>query len=468
MPNTFGAKQITIIVSIVVLYILATTLYGVWMRRYTKNNEQFMTGGKMPTLLIGVLMVSEFIGTSATVGTAQTAFSAGMAAAWNMATLAIGFLLFGRFLAPKFREIGDYTISGAVARKYGQGTRLVTSIIMIYALLTVNVALYVGGAAAVSSVLNISITAAAVITAIVTTVYVSAGGLRSVAYVNLIHFFFKYVGVAIVIVVGLQLAGGYNNISNGLQPYYFTPVGKVGISTIVAWTVANIGAVFSTQMIIQALAGTKQVKDARKASYIAAILIIPISVMASFVGIEARYVFPNIKDVMAFPIFLQHMSPWLAGIVTIGIVATVFANVSATTLGVTALVMKDFYVPYLKPNEDKHLIISRVISIIVGLLPIPFVLFVPGILKTMFFARALRASISVIAVCGFFLPFFSSGIGASLGLIIAALGASAWFFMGNPLGIDSTYVAILLPLIVMLIDHIVHKKNKEAVDTYQA
>ena len=388
------------------------------------------------------------------------AFNFGLAAAWNMVTLALGFLLFGRYLAPKFYEAGDYTISGVIARKYGSGTRRVTSLIMIYALITVNVALYVGGAVAVAVVLKISMATAAFITAGVTIIYVVSGGLRSVAYVNAIHFLFKYVGVIIVVVVGLKLAGGFGKISEGLPAFYFSPVGKVGLTTIIAWTVANIGAVFSTQMIIQAVAGAGRASEAKKATYIAAILIIPISVMAAFVGIEAHYVFPQIKDVLAYPIFILNMNPWLAGIATIGVVATVFANVSATSLAITALLMKDFYVPFFKPTKDKQLFVSRIMSIIVGLLPIPFVLYVPAILKTMFFARALRASISVIVICGFFLPLFSSGTGASIGLIAAAVGASVWFFIGSPFGIDPTFVAVLLPALVMLIDHLVHRNKK--------
>jgi len=68
---------------------------------------------------------------------------------------------------------------------------------------------------------------------------------------------------------------------------------------------------------------------------------------------------------------------------------------------------------------------------------------------------------------GLFLPWFSSGLGACLGLVAAVIGASAWFFAGNPYGIDPTYVAAVIPFIVMLIDHLVRlatgSKEKVAV-----
>ena len=63
--KTFGAQQIFIIVSIVIAYILITLGVSIWTQKFTKNNDQFMTGGgKLPALLLGVLMVSEFIGTT--------------------------------------------------------------------------------------------------------------------------------------------------------------------------------------------------------------------------------------------------------------------------------------------------------------------------------------------------------------------------------------------------------------------
>jgi SSS family solute:Na+ symporter len=78
----------------------------------------------------------------------------------------------------------------------------------------------------------------------------------------------------------------------------------------------------------------------------------------------------------------------------------------------------------------------------------------PGVLKTIFFARALRTSIAIVATCMFFLPGFSSGKGAFWGLLLATLGATGWFLVGNPLGIDNIYVAAAIPLVVMLIDHV--------------
>ncbi|UZJ76841.1 hypothetical protein [Fictibacillus sp. KU28468] len=101
-------------------------------------------------------------------------------------------------------------------------------------------------------------------------------------------------------------------------------------------------------------------------------------------------------------------------------------------------------------------------TIVMGLLPIPFAIFTPEILNTIFFARALRTTIAVIVVLMFYFPRFSSGIGAALGMIFAVITTTFWFLAGNPFGIDNIYIAAVAPLIVMGIDHF-WRKNKTVV-----
>ena len=70
--------------------------------------------------IVGILLMSEFIGTSSTLGTAQTAYECGIWASWNLISLGIGFLLYSRFIAAKIQSSGEYTISGILSKTYGK------------------------------------------------------------------------------------------------------------------------------------------------------------------------------------------------------------------------------------------------------------------------------------------------------------------------------------------------------------
>jgi hypothetical protein len=253
----FDMAGTSIIVGVLILYLAGTLFLTVRLR--SKNAGDFMVAARsMPAIVVGVLMMSEFVGAKSTIGTAQSAFESGLAASWAVLSAAIGFPLFGVFLARKLYSSGEITISGAIASKYGRSTQVTVSLIMIYALLLVNVGYYVSGAAAISGVLHISLPVAEVIVAIVSTFYCAIGGMKSMAYVSVMHTTIKYVGVFIVLAVALSMTHGVKPMLMQMPHDYFTWDGKIGVATIGAWTIANVGAIFSTQYIIQAVSSLKR------------------------------------------------------------------------------------------------------------------------------------------------------------------------------------------------------------------
>jgi SSS family solute:Na+ symporter len=445
-----------IILGIVLFYVIATVLLGLYTKKFSKSSDKYMTGGKsFGPFIIGVLMMSEFIGTGSTLGTAQTAFTKGISASWNLITLALAFVLFAYMLVKKFHERGEYTISGAISKTYGSSARIITSLIMIYALSVVNVSMYAGGAATLSAVLHIPHAVAAVIVGLVTVVYVSSGGMFAVVYTNLIHASFKYIGMILAVTFGLVAVGGLSGISSHLVPAMFDLTG-IGWPTIIAWTIANIGSVFSTQYIIQAVCSTNNEANAKKASIYAGLLVIPVGLMAALIGMAAATLFPKIASEQALPVMTTLMNPFLGGLVIAGLVAAVFGTVAAGTIGSAALLLKDFYLPIFNKNatDKQSLRFSRIATVIMGLLPIPFAIFAPQILNTIFFARALRTTIAVIVILMFYFPKFSNGRGAVWGMIIAVILTTTWYMAGNPFGIDNIYIAVITPIIVMAINHL--------------
>jgi len=448
--TTFSYWDTAIIIGMVVAYIIVTSLLSIRLR--SKNSQQFMVAGRsMPAVVVAILLMSEFIGAKSTVGTSQEAFTAGMAAAWSVVAAAIGFLFFGLFMAKRLYASGEFTISGFIAKRYGNGAKLAVSAIMIYALFLVNVGNYVSGAAAISTVLRIDLPTAAVITAIVSTIYFVWGGLKSVAYLTIVHSAVKLIGISILVVMAWKLTGGIKPMAASMPQHFFTWSGALSGGTIGAWIIGTAGAIFSTQFIIQAISATKSAEAARASSLIAAFLCVPIGLALGFIGVSAKYLYPGIKSLYALPVFLQHMNPILAGVVTTSLVASIFVSVCTVALAIASLVVKDFYVPRFRPTPEVELRMTRWISLVVGFLPLVFVLFVPQILALSFFTRALRLSVSVIALIGIYVPFFSGKRGAVSGLVIATLATTVWYLLGNPFGIDNMYVALVTPAIVLVV-----------------
>ncbi|WP_312544241.1 sodium:solute symporter family protein [Pantoea eucalypti] len=458
--KAFSTESTLLIVGMVVAYILFTT-WLTWRLR-SKTSGDFMEGSRaMPAFIVGIMLMSEYIGAKSTIGTAQAAFEDGFAASWSVIGAAIGFPLFGLILVKRIYNTGKITISGAIAEKYGSSTKNIISLIMIYALLLVNVGNYISGAAAISTVLKIDLTQAAFITAVVSTFYFAFGGMKGVAWVTLLHSAIKYIGILIILYVALKMTGGVAPMIEKMPAFYWTWDGHVGASTIVAWLIGTVGSIFCTQFVIQAISSTKDVKSAKRATWVAFIFCLPIGLAMALIGVAAKFAHPDIKSLYALPVFLQDMSPWLAGIVTTSLVASIFVSVGTVALAIASLVVKDFYVPYRNPTPEREFKVTRWISIGIGFFPLLFVLFFPEVLKLSFFTRAIRLSITVVAIMAFYLPWFKSTRGANAGLIGACVVTSVWFLMGNPFGIDNMYLALIMPAIIMVIDRCIPSRQSQ-------
>ena len=458
--KAFSTESTLLIVGMVVAYILFTT-WLTWRLR-SKTSGDFMEGSRaMPAFIVGIMLMSEYIGAKSTIGTAQAAFEDGFAASWSVIGAAIGFPLFGLILVKRIYNTGKITISGAIAEKYGSSTKNIISLIMIYALLLVNVGNYISGAAAISTVLKIDLTQAAFITAVVSTFYFAFGGMKGVAWVTLLHSAIKYIGILIILYVALKMTGGVAPMIEKMPAFYWTWDGHVGASTIVAWLIGTVGSIFCTQFVIQAISSTKDVKSAKRATWVAFIFCLPIGLAMALIGVAAKFAHPDIKSLYALPVFLQDMSPWLAGIVTTSLVASIFVSVGTVALAIASLVVKDFYVPWRNPTPEREFKMTRWISIGIGFFPLLFVLFFPEVLKLSFFTRAIRLSITVVAIMAFYLPWFKSTRGANAGLIGACVVTSVWFLMGNPFGIDNMYVALITPAIIMVIDRCIPSRQSQ-------
>ena len=47
-------------------------------------------------------------------------------------------------------------------------------------------------------------------------------------------------------------------------------------------------------------------------------------------------------------------------------------------------------------------------------------------------------------------------------MIGGLIGATAWFFSGNPYGVDNTYIAAIIPIVVMSVDHWAFRSRRAA------
>jgi solute:Na+ symporter, SSS family len=438
---------------VVIAYMAGLGLLTTIVQRSVTTTTTFTSGTSghagVPAALVGLMLMSEFIGTSASVGTAQEAFKFGISASWNIIALGVGFLFYAYFLAGKYKESGHNTISAVFAEVYGPQTKIATSLVMIFALQIVAVAMYAGGGAILSVLLGVDRTLATVICGIVAVFYVFLGGMRSVVYTNVIHSLVKYAGISVAVYFGLAKVGGLRELQVRLPAEMFSWT-NVGLSQIFAWFIAGVGATFSTQYVIQAINTVETPQKARAASLYTALLMVPFGIATALAGMCSLALYPGIKSINALPALIANMHGVLAGVVAAGLAASLFGSIAAISVATATLLYKDFYSRLAVEGDDRRsLNFIRVTTIVVGLLPIALAIYTPNVLQVTFLAKAIRASLSVLVLLVFYAPNFGTRTGALLSILCSLVATIAWFAMGNPFGIDNAYVALVIPLIIM-------------------
>jgi solute:Na+ symporter, SSS family len=440
--------------AIVAAYMVGLGVLTTVVQRSVTTATTFTSGRSghsgVPAVLVGLMLMSEFIGTSASVGTAQEAYRFGVSASWNIIALGAGFLLYGWLLAGKYKESGHNTISAVFAEVYGPHTRIATSLVMIFALQIVAIAMYAGGGAILSGLLAVDRTAATVICGIVAVSYVFLGGMRSVVYTNVIHSLVKYLGIGVALHFGLARVGGFRELQARLPGEIFSWT-HVGFGQIFAWLIAGIGATFSTQYVIQAVNTVETRQKAQAASMYAALLLVPFGIATALIGMCSLVLFPNIKSINAFSALIAEMDGVMAGVVAAGLAASLFGTIAAISVATATLLYKDFYARFVRNSDDekRSLHFIRLTTIIVGLLPIALAIYTPDVLQVTFLAKAIRASLSVLVLLVFYAPWFGTRTGALVSIVCSLIATIAWFMLGNPFGVDNAYIALVVPLIVM-------------------
>lgn len=445
MTNTTGALLVT------GLYVVGLAAISFWVRRHARSSGAYTDGGgHFPAALIGFLMLSEFIGTAVSIGTAQTGYQVGISASWNLFALALGFVLFAWLMARRYKQLGLNTISGVLASNYGERTRIATSVITIFALEIVAVSIYASGGAVLAGLLGINRVLATVIVGMVAVVYVSIGGMRSVIYTNFVHASLKYVGVLIALAFALGRVGGIAGLRQQLPAAMFDWT-AVGWGQIVAWMIAGIGSIFSTQYVIQAVNAVSVAGKAQRACFYCAGLMVPFGICAALIGMSAAVLFPGIESIQAFPRLIGQMDGLAAGLVVAGLAGSLFGTISAVSMGSATLLLRDFYDPYFNPGQDdrKSLRFVRIATLVVGLLPIALALLSTKVLMIAFLGKALRASLAVLVLLVFYAPRFGTATGAFVSIIASLVATVGWYLAGNPWGVDNAYVALATPLLIM-------------------
>src|SRR3954453_21806467 len=200
--------------ALLVVYSAAQIALGLWIgRRVRTTTDFFVAGRRLGPGLIFSTMLAANIGAGSTVGATGLGYRDGLAAWWWVGSAGIGSVILACWIGPAIRRVAAAhdlrTVGDYLEMRYGPSVRGIIALLLWAG----SLAILAGQLIAIGSILNVVAGTpkwiACVIGGGLITIYSSAGGLKSGAWVNMVQLTVKMAGFAIALPLALSAAGGW-------------------------------------------------------------------------------------------------------------------------------------------------------------------------------------------------------------------------------------------------------------------
>lgn len=381
---------------VMAIYLVATLALGFIFRRRGADTEDYLLGGRrMPWWLTGVSYVASLLSTVSLVALPGEAFNHGLSV--SLASLiepfvAVGtFFLFVRFY---FRR-KVFTPFTYLEERFDRRVRAVGSLsffctrLVYIGLILFSSAKVFEGAAGWPTPLTI------VLVGVVAIVYVSMGGLRAEMWSDFFHFLLLVGGVALIVAIAIaRVDGGVSGIIHYARQhdrwvqdfskpgfYGFDPTVRVTFwLIIVGVTREYLFYNSSDQISIQRLLSTGSYQQAKKSIWFVSAISLPVAAILWFLGLAvfAYYGQHPVSglalqgDTALFRFVATEMPPLVPGLFLSAMLAAVMATTDSGLDSLSTVVVKDFYVVFVRPDasERTQVRLSRVLIVLFGVLGI--------------------------------------------------------------------------------------------------
>jgi SSS family solute:Na+ symporter len=393
--------------------------------------DYFLAGRNLGWFIVGASIFASNIGSEHLVGLAGSGCTDGVAMA-HYELHAWCLLILGWVMVPFYMRSKVFTMPEFLERRFNPTARVVLSLISLLAYILTKIAVGIFAGGVVFSVLLPDVTfmgfnsfwIGSFLVVILTGLYTILGGLRAVAYNDVIQTFILVIGSALVTYFGLHALGGWSELRHIAGSEMFNlwkplvPHGVVGTWAPVreagrmAWYFNDnypwVGMLFcapviglwywcTDQYIVQRALGAPNEQQARRGAIFAGFLkLLPVFIFIIPGIITFALALSDKNEVIrqtlfdgqgqiirdqcqkAFPLLVANVLPvGIRGLVVAGLLAALMSSLAGTFNASSTLFTIDFYSKF-KPGASQHQLvwmgrIATTVMVIIGLLWIPVI-----------------------------------------------------------------------------------------------
>ena len=363
---------------LLLLYTVAITAFGVWMGRRVRGTADFFVAGRnLSWPLLGGTVLAANVGAGTTVGAAGLAYHDGISAWWWNGAVGIGTLVLAFWVGPKLWALATerqyLTVGDFLEDRYDVKVRGVVASLLLLGTLAILAAQLIAGAAVLEVVAGLPRWQGVAIGGVAMTVYFTAGGLLSSAWVNALQLTVLLGGFLIAVPMVLSRVGGLAAIAAApeVPPRFWDFMYSAGASS--GWTMLILltpSFIISPGLVQKAYAADSA-RSVKLGIGIAGVMQLAFSFLPVLLGMAARVHHPDIASPnLVLPTVLLNELPMLIG--ALALAAVFSAEVStcdAILFMLSTSSSKDLYKRFVNPSatSTQVVLVARMAAVTGGI-----------------------------------------------------------------------------------------------------
>lgn len=342
------------------------------------SGDYFLAGRGLTWPLIGISIVAANISTEQMVGMAgQAAGSVGLAVSCWQLLGSVFIVLISFTLLPRFLRAGIYTMPEYLEYRYNRTARALMAVltVVIYVAVLLPGVLYSGGVT-LRAITEMDLVAAVWTIGCIGAVYSTFGGLRAIAWADLVQGLALLAGGLLVFYLGLKAIGGWEKFAthNADKLHMVLPAGNKDLP----WT-GVVGGMWIVmiyycglnQFIVQRNLAAKSLKDGQLGMIFAGglWLLVPFAIVMP--GLMAQQLFAakleKTTTDQAFPTMITELvKPGLRGFIYAAIAGAVTSTLASLLNSASTVVTMDIYARNAgrETNQRKLVFLGRCLTVL--------------------------------------------------------------------------------------------------------
>lgn len=489
LEQALGFKIPLIVPIMLLIYIAAVLLVGLWAAKKVKNSEDWFVGGRsMGPWITALAHGSSSLGGGMYIAGPQYGWESGAAALWAAPGDVFGPILNFSIIARRMRRYTEkaktLTIPEFFGHRYNsKGIRYLAVIILVIAMIISLLVEFMSMGILIACITGWNYSFSLIFGCVVILIYTGAGGYLSVAYTDFVQSILMVIGLFILIPVCIYNVGGLSGMNHGLieinaglatlwgEDYYLkgAPLMIAGIALVYF-----IGYMGQPHLIIKTVA-VKDEKSIRLVPLIGAAFGFVLSFGVYILGMVGRVMYPDTSmlpggsaEYVMPMLCLSNLPAPVAGIILAGATAAVMSTASALLLVIGSSVGNDL-AGCIKPSmsEATKMKITRWATYILGLVAgvmcfIP--LFSVGVYQLTWIAWSVLSPAFIPCIIGGLYWKKGTKAGAIAAMVVGSITGFAWYYLlQDATNIHTFFAALVLACVAYIVVSLMTKKPPQDV-----